>query len=161
MTEGIQSTFTGTEVNAFTTYEIGPDEETLYLLGEGITTAENAPEETLDDTIYYSGDGTATGDVIAVSSAINFSGHRYYGDEAQDYVASLKNKKGQDRIGFMRRTTPDGKTESGPVTIQNIVDNGGDAGAKSTFSFTAKFRTTPVEGTGTPKTSANTDSAGA
>ncbi|MDC7224197.1 MAG: hypothetical protein PQJ60_10685 [Spirochaetales bacterium] len=66
---------------------------------------------------------------------ISVSGHRDYDDDAQNYVAGVSSEFGDSRETNVRWTDPAGNIKEGSCTLANIVDGGGDAGAKSTFSY--------------------------
>lgn len=128
-------------------YEINttPEEatETWSPLASGIASVEPGFEDETDDTPYYDGDGFSSQDVTGVIAALTFTGHRVYGDAAQDFVESVAFEVGQKRKTQLRWTRPDGKSITGDVTLSGITTTGGDANAKSTFEVTATFNGKP------------------
>ncbi|GGE47633.1 hypothetical protein GCM10011391_28020 [Pullulanibacillus camelliae] len=128
-------------------YEIDTDPSTeegdFAPLAAGIQTVDPSFDDETDDTAYYDGEGFGNLDVTGISAALQFTGHRKYGDKAQDYIAGLAFEVGSKRKTNLRWTQPDGKQITGPVTISGIKATGGDANAKSDFEFTATFNGKP------------------
>src|SRR5690606_38033394 len=115
----------------------------------GISNIDPSFEDETDDTAYYDGEGFGSEDVTGVRASLVFTGHRLYGDEAQDYVAGLAFEVGEARKTKLKWEQPDGRTIIGSVTISGIKGAGGDANAKQDFEFTATFNGKP-EVTTTP-----------
>lgn len=126
--------------------------EAAKRIGAGISTFGTESNEETDDTAYLDGNGVSTSDVIGGQPAVTFEGHRFYGDEAQDFVFSLKHKYNQDRVVQFKWVQPDGTTLTGPATIMNIEGPGGDANAKGEISFEVRFRGAPTITEGTAPT---------
>lgn len=120
----------------------GPS-RTWARLGQGISTAENDDDETKSDDEYYDGDGSPTTDVTSNKVGYTFEGNRRYGNAAQDYIANLRTKVGEDRKTNFRHIEPNGSMLEGPCTITDIVATGGDAGDKGTFECGVYFNGMP------------------
>lgn len=114
-------------------------ETTFSVIAGGITSAEIANNEELSQDKYMDGNGKGETDVIGSQLVIAFSGHRKYGDEAQDFIASKVLALGPDRRAPFQWTEPDGGMFEGDCTIANIEGPSGDAGAKGEFSFEIHF----------------------
>lgn len=110
-------------------------EPTWEWIAGGIMNVTITPNETTDQTAYYDGGGQASTDVTGGQMVYAFSGHRRYGDPAQDYVVSLDYSYGEERKTNFRHIAPDGRIVQNTVTVANISPGGGDANAKSDFSF--------------------------
>lgn len=115
----------------------------LYL-GQGISTIEADNEDETDDTAYYNSGGAQPNDVIGTKIASTVSGHRFYGDPAQDYIGSLETEIGDKRVTTYTRIAPDGSKLVGPATITDIVNGGGDANDKGTFECALTYREMPT-----------------
>jgi len=69
--------------------------------------------------------------------SFSISGDRYIGDEAQDYMESVKYKTGSDAVTeYVFFNLKNGKGEQGTVTISVDNDGGGNAGDNATVSYT-------------------------
>lgn len=138
---------TGFALNSENKFEIDTDPttatETFALLAAGLSTFDPQWNEELDQTQYLDGDGFASSDVTGAQLVISFEGHRKFGDAAQDFIAGLQPLLGEDRKTNFRWTQPNGDQFSGNVTIANIVGAGGDANAKTAFSFEVHFNGKP------------------
>lgn len=125
-------------------FEIKTTEETYALIAEGITNAEPSPNEEISQDKYMSGAGWGETDIIGGQVTIAFTGHRKYGDVAQDFIFSKMLQLGASRRTEFRWTEPDGGTFEGEVTIANISAPSGAAGAKGEISFEIHFNGEPV-----------------
>ena len=121
----------------------GNGEENWARLAEGITDMEPDPNEEIAQDNYFSGDGFGESDVTGAQLILSISGHRNYGDPAQDYIYGLQMELGPTRRTNFRLTLPDGATFEGPCTIANIVGPGGAAGEKGAISFEVHFNGKP------------------
>jgi len=121
----------------------GSGEETWARLAAGITDMEPDPNEELAQDNYFDGDGFGETDVTGAQLIVSVSGHRKYGDEAQDFIYGLQMELGPARRTDFRLTLPDGATFEGPCTIANIVGPGGAAGEKGAISFEIHFAGKP------------------
>lgn len=126
-------------------FEIATDDtgQTFAPLAEGITNADPSNNEELDQTKYMSGGGFGSTDIIGAQLVITFTGHRFYGDEAQDYIFGKMLSIGGSRRTQFRWTEPDGGVIEGDCTIANIAGPSGDAGAKGEISFEMHFNGVP------------------
>lgn len=118
-------------------YEIQRPSDGRWLrIGAGISNVTAEPNESVDQTAYYDGEGLASSDVTGGQLVYAFTGHRRYGDEAQDFVKSLELEYGSARSVRFRVTDPSGDVVEGPAVIANIsMTGGGDANAKGDVSF--------------------------
>ena len=116
----------------------------------GITSAEPSSDETTNDDTYYHNLGMTETDVEQVKASVALSGHRMYGDPAQDFVQSLALKTGKDRQTWFRWTMPDGEHLEGTCTLTDIVlgSGMGDANAKGDFSYTISINEVSVHDMG-------------
>lgn len=131
------------------------DNETNWVrVGAGVSSLDTDNNEEVDQTVYFDGGGYGSSDVTGAQLILSFSGHRKYGDPAQDYVAGLLFKQGEDRKTYFRWTFPDGDKIEGEVTVANITPPSGDANAKQDFKFEIHFNGLPTytEATGTTGT---------
>lgn len=109
----------------------------------GITECAPASDETVSEDAYYNDLGDTDSSVDAVKVSIGFTGHRKYGDPAQDFIQSrallTKNKRKTD----YRWTQPDGTVMQGILTMADLIPGSGmgEATAKGDFSWTAKLNT--------------------
>src|SRR5690625_2195056 len=72
----------------------GSGEETWARLAAGITDMEPDPNEELAQDNYFDGDGFGETDVTGAQLIVSVSGHRKYGDEAQDFIYGLQMELG-------------------------------------------------------------------
>lgn len=122
-----------------------PTEDEAYArVGAGLTSFDPQWNEEIDQTPYLDGDGYGSSDVTSAQLVIAFEGHRKYGDEAQDFIASLQSKLGEQRKTNFYWVDPAGDKYSGQVTIANIVGASGSANEKSSFSFEVHFNGKPT-----------------
>lgn len=132
--------------NAITEYEIKPVGETpgdAMRLAKYIQTVDSAANDETEEQGYYDGDGTATTDVVSSRYTHTFTGFRFYGDKAQDYICGLKHKVGDERLVTFTKTGPDGTVEEGIATVSDITDGGGDATDYGAFSCTIAWNEIP------------------
>lgn len=138
--------------NATTKYEIEQlgGTGTPLRLAKYIQTVDVSANDETDEWGYYDGDGTVATEVVSSRYSHSFSGFRFYGDEAQDFICGLKHKVGDDRRVKFTKTGPDGTIEEGVATISNIVDGGGDATEYGAFSCTIAWNEEPTVTTEPP-----------
>ena len=119
------------------------DKQTWASALVGITNVVPSPEETVSEDAYYNDLGDTDTSVDAVKVSLAFTGHRKYGDPAQDFIQSrallVKNKRKTD----YRWTQPDGTLYEGVLTMADLVPGSGmgDATSKGDFTWTAKLNT--------------------
>lgn len=109
--------------------------ETWAPIAAGINNISKEGNEVIDQTQYYDGEGVGSSEVTGGQPVWSFSGHRIDGDAAQDFIFSLDMSYGSARKTKFKATNPDGRVVTGPCTIANINENGGDANAKNEISF--------------------------
>lgn len=118
-------------------------ESTMELLGAGITGMDPDINDEINQDKYYDGEGFGETDVTSSQLILTFSGHRKYGDAAQDYIFSKLLEPGTGRRTTLDWTLPNGDKYSGPVTIANISGPGGEAGDKGEIGFELHFNGRP------------------
>lgn len=119
------------------------ESETMEPIAAGIISAEpNFNDETAQDK-YLDGGGFSETDVIGAQITIAFSGHRKYGDAAQDFIFSRAMKIGTDRRTNFEWEQPDGSKFTGDCTITGIEGPGGEAGNKGEIAFEIHFNGEP------------------
>ena len=124
--------------------------ESYARLAKGFNNAEpNFNEETSQDK-YFDGSGYAETDVIGAQLTISLSGHRFYGDPAQDYIFGTVLELGPARRTTFKWEEPDGGIFEGPCTIANISGPSGEAGAKGEISCEIHFNGKPTYTPPTP-----------
>jgi hypothetical protein len=117
---------------------------TYARLGAGLNNFEPSLNEEIAQDVYLDGDGFATSTVTGGQLTISFSGHRKYGDPAQDFIFNNMFELGEGRETDFRWTLPDGTKIEGPCTIANIEGPSGDANAKGEISFEIHFNGKPT-----------------
>jgi hypothetical protein len=117
---------------------------TLARLAAGITDFEVSFNEETDQSKYLDGDGWGTTTVIGGQVTFSFSGHRVYGDAAQDFIFAKTLELGNARETELTWTLPNGAKYVGACTIATIDGVGGDAGAKQEFSLEIHFNGKPT-----------------
>lgn len=130
------------EINSTPTAGVGA--ETYLRIAAGISNVTPSNNEEIDQTAYYDGGGNSESDVIGLQKTITFSGHRKYGDPAQDYIMGLASTLGPDRKTTFKWTFPDGMILEGPVTVANITEPGGEANNKGEIEFEIHFAGAPT-----------------
>lgn len=113
-------------------------------IAKGISSVEPANNEELDQSKYLDGAGFGDSDVIGAQLILTFTGHRFYGDPAQDFIFSKALELGPERRTSFRWTEPDGGIYEGEATIANISGPSGEAGSKGEISFEIHFNGRPT-----------------
>lgn len=120
-------------------------EATWRRLGAGLNSFEPTINDEVEQDFYLDSDGFASSDVVGAQLILSFSGHRKYGDPAQDYIfEELLLKIGKNRKTELLWTRPNGDQIQGEVTIAEIEGPGGDANSKGEVSFEAHFNGKPT-----------------
>lgn len=117
---------------------------TFSRMGKGFTSAEPSPNEETDQTAYMDGEGWLTTAVLGGQLTLAFSGHRYYGDAAQDFIYDNQFAFGGARETTFRWTLPDGTVIEGPCTLAEITGASGEANAKGEISVSVHFNGKPT-----------------
>ncbi|MBC2190535.1 phage tail tube protein [Listeria booriae] len=141
---------TGFVLNALTKYDIAEitDDITTAVwlpLAAGIQNITPDADETTDDTAYFDGGGSKETTVTGVTESYTVSGHRKFGDAAQDLIASKYRKTGEDRDIFLRIRQPDAIQVAGAASLSEIKPGGGDAAEKNEFGTKISFKKVPEE----------------
>lgn len=118
-------------------------------LAVGVTQVTPAGNETTNTDAYYSDESFGSNDVIGKRPQLTFTGNRYAGDKAQDYIVSLEYAIGEAVKTRLIWQRTDGSVIVAKVTVMTIVVSGGNANAKQTFSFVLGFNGKPVQPNGT------------
>ena len=123
----------------------GP-KRTWALVAEGVSSIEPSGNEEIAQDPYYSGKGMASSDVTGGQITLSVSGHRCYGDPAQDYVASVAYQYGEARKTHFRWAQPNGDKLIGECTLANISPGSelGDANAKGNFNYEIHLNGLPI-----------------
>ncbi|HFR4182853.1 capsid protein [Bacillus cereus] len=114
------------------------------VIAKGITSVDPDNNEESDENYYYDGGGAAERDITGFMMSYGFEGHRFYGDEAQDYILSKINKVGPERKTDFRVTEPNGDKWEGRATMSEIKAPGGDANSKGEIEFTISYDGVPT-----------------
>ena len=121
-------------------------------LARGFNSFEPSTNEEIDQTPYLDGEGFGTTTVMGAQLTLTFTGHRYYGDPAQDFIFSKAMEIGTERETEFRWTKPDGEVVEGPCTIAEVTGPGGEANAKGEITvaihINGKPTITPANGGG-------------
>jgi len=132
--------------------EPGADPGNFARLAAGFNSFEVALNEELDQTPYLDGDGYATSTVMGAQLTITFTGHRKFGDPAQDFIFSKAMGIGNGRETEFRWTLPSGEVLEGPCTLAEVTGPSGEANAKGEITvaihFNGKPEYTPANGGG-------------
>ncbi|WP_054634818.1 phage tail tube protein [Thalassobacillus sp. C254] len=121
----------------------GESEATYVRLAKGFNSFDPNTNEDVDQDHYLDGEGFATSTVLGAQLTLSFSGHRYFGDEAQDWIYSKAMSVGNDRETTFRWTLPSGEVFEGPITLAEITGPSGDANAKGEISVDIHFNGKP------------------
>lgn len=97
---------------------------------EGFTPAVNEQNR---QYFFMCGNGGADNEVTGIAPTYDVTGRRVHGDAAQDYIAGLKYKFGDDRKSSVKIEC-EGETITCDCTILNIVDHGGNSTDNEPFS---------------------------
>lgn len=114
----------------------------------GIESISPSVNEQNQQAFYMCGLGGANNEVTGIAPEYAVSGHRVIGDAAQDYIAGLRYKLGQDRKSSLKVEIYDHEalveTIVADCTITDIVDFGGNATDLVPFSCTLRVNGIPT-----------------
>ena len=114
----------------------------------GIKSITPSVNEQNQQAFYMCGLGGANNEVTGIAPEYAVSGHRVIGDAAQDYIAGLRYKLGQDRKSSLKVEIYDHETLVETIvadcTITDIVDFGGAATDLVPFSCTLRVNGIPT-----------------
>src|SRR4051812_12764925 len=85
-----------------------PELPTYSRIAKGINNVDQSGNEELAQDKYLDGGGYGETDVIGAQLTYSFSGHRFAGDAAQDFIFGKKLALGMSRRVQFRATEPDG-----------------------------------------------------
>lgn len=112
-------------------------------LAAGINNVTPSDNPTTANDEYYDGEGFGTSDVTSKRIQFVLAGHRVYGDDAQDYIASKFLEIGDSLKTLFKYEDAQGNQVVGRVTMTALTPFGGQPGAKQTFSVTLVFNGKP------------------
>lgn len=141
--------------NALTQYEVAKlvdgdiSTATYSPLAKFISNVEPEANDETEDFAWYDGDGSLSTEVISARPSYAVEGQRFYGDKAQDLIASLEYETGEARYIAFKKTDPNGDTFTGKATVTDIVTGGGGAQEHGTFSCTITWAGKPTLKKGT------------
>ena len=116
--------------------DITPETTATYArLGKGIQSLSPASNENIDQSTYLDGDGFGESEVIGAQWIYTGAGHRYVGDDAQDFIFSKQFSLGEARKSNFKEYDSQGNLISGSCTVANVTQGGGDAQAKNEIGF--------------------------
>lgn len=128
-----------------------PTEGGWLQLAKYITNIGVDPNEETEEYADYAGDGTPTEDVISVARSYTPEGQYDPEDEAQELIAGLQYKIGDERKLWHKVVRADGKKEwVGRATALNIIAGAGEASAFEEFSCALRYDQIPDETDVTP-----------
>lgn len=119
----------------------GESTKTWAILSRGITEIKPTPNESTEDKDYYENCGVPETKVKSTQIQYEVTGDRYYGDPAQDFVASLALEIGDGRKTDFRHTDPNGDVVEGECTILNIVVGSQQGAASDPGAFSCTVAT--------------------
>jgi len=114
-------------------------------LGVGISSMVEGLNDNVDQTPYINGNGFGSSDKIGMQYIVTGTGHRVFGDSAQDFISSLRLLLGDDVKTNYKMYNQYGDLIQIPVTVCNVVESGGDAQGKVDFSFELHGNGEPAE----------------
>lgn len=109
----------------------------------GIENVSFANNEQAQQFFFLCGQGGSHNEVTGIAPVLNISGRRIVGDTAQDYIADMQFKLGQDRHTSVKLTAG-GKQMVCDCTIENIVSFGGNSTDINAFSCEIHFNGIPT-----------------
>lgn len=117
--------------------DITPDgpERTWARIGQGIQNVTPNDSKNTESFTDYASEGGTTNTVQKNTFGYNFTGYRCYGNEAQDFIESLRFKDGEDVETNFKHIAPDGSAVVCRVAVTDISMFGGDANSKGDVSF--------------------------
>lgn len=120
-----------------------PPVYTYSKLCKGITGMTFTENEQNQQNFFLCGEGFADNDVTGAAPELAVTGKRIVGDAAQDYVAGLQFKLGDERRTSVKVTTG-GKVITCDCTIGNITSFGGNTLDQNAFGCTIRFNGKPT-----------------
>jgi hypothetical protein len=116
---------------------------TYSKLCKGISGMNFSENEQNQQNFFLCGKGGADNDVTGIAPELVITGKRIVGDAAQDYVAGLQFKLGDERRSSVKVITG-GLQITCDCTIGNITSFGGNAVEQNAFGCTIRFNGIPV-----------------
>lgn len=131
--------------NALTGYFVGDlvGEIADNELAKWISSVTDDSEEEVEDTAWYSGDGTPEEDIISVKKTYAFEGLYDDADLGMKFIADLEFETGEARKIWFKQVRTDGSTLEGPATVKEIKVTGGEASDYPEFSCSISWDTKP------------------
>ena len=116
---------------------------TYATLCEGIKGIQLNINENVVTEQYLCGEGHAHNEVTGMAPQIQVTGDRVHGNAAQDYIAGLQFKLGNDRKSSVKVTTG-GKLITCDCVISDIVTFGGESPNLKPFNCNIRFNGKPT-----------------
>lgn len=120
-------------------------------LAKFISSVEPEANDDTEDYSWFDGDGTQTTEVTSARPSYAVEGHRFYGDEAQDLIASKEYETGDDRYIAFKKVDPNGDTFTGKATVTDITTGSGEAHEYGAFGCTITWAEKPELKKSTPE----------
>ena len=116
---------------------------TYAKLCKGISGMNFAENEQNQQNFFFCGQGFADNDVTGAAPELVITGKRIVGDDAQDYIAGLQFKLGEERRSSVKVITG-GKQIVCDCTVGNITSFGGNTVDQNAFGCTIRFNGKPT-----------------
>lgn len=116
---------------------------TYAKLCKGISGMNFAENEQNQQNFFLCGQGFADNDVTGAAPELVITGKRIVGDAAQDYIAGLQFKLGEERRSSVKVITG-GKQIVCDCTVGNITSFGGNTVDQNAFGCTIRFNGKPT-----------------
>ena len=100
--------------------------------------------ENVEETGFYSGDGTPEKDVTSVANGYDFEGMYDSADAAMKIISDMRFLTGSDRKVAFQMVDPDGTKYFGKATVTDPIANGGEATEYADFSCTITWDQKPT-----------------
>lgn len=134
----VDELYIGTDATSAT-----PPVWTYAKLCKGISGMNFAENEQNQQNFFLCGQGFADNDVTGAAPELVITGKRIVGDAAQDYIAGLQFKLGDERRSSVKVITG-GKQIVCDCTVGNITSFGGNTVDQNAFGCTIRFNGKPT-----------------
>jgi len=136
----------GTALNRDTTIEINtnPGGTASYSrIATGISNKDTNGNEVVSQNTFDDGDGHGSSTVTGKQTIIALTGERRLDDVSQNYIADLIDILGDARLTDIKKWDANGQLVECPITIANIIIEGGASGDAAVFSAELHFNGAP------------------